>query len=90
MSEEPSQAAMEDAPPSHRDDESEASEDESEEEAPAELMLHFQSAQIIGQITNPYAREKGTHVSILRQPDAFVLQRWNAEITAERRKFGLE
>jgi hypothetical protein len=60
------------------------------EEAPAELIPHFQSAQIIGQITNPYAREKGAHVSILRQPDAFVLQRWNAEITAERRKFGLK
>jgi hypothetical protein len=60
------------------------------DEAPTKLIPHFKSAQLIGRINNPYAREKNTHVSILRQPDAFVLQRWNAEITQERRKFGLE
>ncbi|CAA9276098.1 MAG: hypothetical protein AVDCRST_MAG95-3033 [uncultured Adhaeribacter sp.] len=59
-------------------------------EAPTELLPHFKSAQLIGRINNPYAREKDTHVSILRQPDAFVLTRWNAEITTERRRFGVE
>lgn len=39
MSEEPPQIVMEDAPPSRHDDESEASQDESDEEAPAELMV---------------------------------------------------
>ncbi|KAF1941917.1 YL1-domain-containing protein [Clathrospora elynae] len=39
MSEEPQQMRIEDAPPSERDDQSEASEDESEPEAPADLMV---------------------------------------------------
>jgi vacuolar protein sorting-associated protein 72 len=39
MSEEPTQIVMEDAPPAHHNGESEASEDESDEEAPAELMV---------------------------------------------------
>jgi vacuolar protein sorting-associated protein 72 len=39
MSEEPREIVMEDAPPSDHDEESEASEDESEPEAPAELMV---------------------------------------------------
>ncbi len=60
------------------------------DEAPTELLPHFKSARLVGKINNPLIRENGTHVSILRQPDAFVLQRWQAEIVAERRKFGLE
>ncbi|PSR56786.1 glycosyl transferase [Adhaeribacter arboris] len=60
------------------------------EEAPTDLLPHFQSAQIIGQLKNPLIRENGAHVSILRKPDAFILQRLNAEIAAERRKFEIE
>ncbi len=59
-------------------------------EAPTDLIPHFKSAQIVGRLNNPLYRESETHVSILREPDQALLQRWNAEIIAERRKFGIE
>ena len=57
---------------------------------PSDLVSHFKSAHIIGRITNPFARERGTHVSILRQPDAALYQMWNNEINTTRQKFGLK
>ncbi|RDC61528.1 glycosyltransferase family 39 protein [Adhaeribacter pallidiroseus] len=60
------------------------------DEAPTDLLPHFKSAQIVGRLNNPLYRESETQVSILREPDQALLQYWNAEITAERRKFGIE
>ncbi|QMU27176.1 glycosyltransferase family 39 protein [Adhaeribacter radiodurans] len=60
------------------------------ENAPTELQAHFKSVQIIGRLNNPLYRENNTHVSILRQPNATILQSWNAEITAEKQKFGVK
>ena len=59
-------------------------------EAPTDLIPHFKSTQMVGRLNNPLYRESETHVSILREPDQALLQRWNAEIIAERRKFGME
>ncbi|QNF33440.1 glycosyltransferase family 39 protein [Adhaeribacter swui] len=60
------------------------------DEAATDLMPHFKSTQIVGRLNNPLYRESETHVSILREPDQALLQRWNAEIIAERQKFGME
>lgn len=57
---------------------------------PSDLLPHFKSATIVGRITHPLAREKGTHVSILRQPDTALYQMWNNEITTERQRFNVK
>ncbi|MDQ3291669.1 MAG: hypothetical protein M3Q05_10305, partial [Bacteroidota bacterium] len=59
------------------------------EKAPTELLPHFKSVQVIGRLSNPLYRENNAHVSILRNPDAYILQYWNAEITAEKNRFGV-
>ncbi|MCB2379249.1 glycosyltransferase family 39 protein [Hymenobacter sp. BT635] len=50
----------------------------------ADDAIHFASSQLVGRVQNPLAREKGTFVYLLRQPDAAILAEVRQQVRHEQ------
>ena len=50
-----------------------------DDEPDAELMAHFASCRPVSRVLDPYAREKGTVISIGIKPDSLIIRRANGE-----------
>ncbi|GAB3863811.1 glycosyltransferase family 39 protein [Hymenobacter segetis] len=50
-----------------------------DDEPDAELISHFASCRVVGQVQDPYAREKGTAISVGIKPDSAIISRANRE-----------
>ncbi|WP_071884543.1 glycosyltransferase family 39 protein [Hymenobacter sp. APR13] len=50
-----------------------------EDDEPADVAAHCQSIRQVGEITNPFARERGTRLYLATQPDSVLVRRVYAE-----------
>ncbi|UOQ74072.1 glycosyltransferase family 39 protein [Hymenobacter cellulosilyticus] len=52
----------------------------------ADDAVHFASSTLVGKVQNPLAREKGTAVYVLRQPDSAIIEEVRQQVQDEQRR----